>query len=365
MNTVYLTDSAYRDIVLETAEHPSTETGGILIGEVIDNDWFVVEVLDPGPRARRSAVAFEYNHSYATHLANKVARRYQAPLRLLGLWHRHPGSLDTFSSVDDETHLEYLRICRGGVALSGLVNIDPDFRMTFYRVERPLRYAHLPVEIGEQHFPPALLACKDAAEVARRLRRPTYQGSPAVRSTAVVEITLEHQPAPGADEPRRGLTGRLFEAALSPFLGPRPEAQVEEAPAYRPFRGEEVEPPPSRVASAEQVNLLDMLDIEFDYLYQRRSTFQFHVSPQEPGYRLEVSVVPALPRPPYPSRVEFVFYYRQGLPVVAIEGREQPYQPGLLARWYGCFDSPAGPPAAPPVAQEPRHEGPPTDRPVS
>jgi hypothetical protein len=347
MNTVYLSDSAFRDIALETAQHPKTETGGILLGEATSDGWFVVEVLDPGPRAHRLAVTFEYNHTYATHLASTVARRYQSPLRLLGLWHRHPGSLDVFSSVDDQTHLEYLRICPGGVALSALVNIDPEFRMTFYRVEQPLRYTRLPpVEIGDRHFPPALLARKDAAEVVRGLRRP----GPVVPDQKSVE------------EPRRSLPSRIFDAALASFLGSRQPTPAPEVPVYRPFHGEESAQPPPRAASAEQVALLDLIDGEFaDYLWERRWTFQSEVSPQEPGYRLEVTVLPGTPRPPYPSPVEFVFYHRQGLAMVAIEGREQPYQAGLLRRWYAQFDAPAEPPAA----QEPRHEGPPADRPVS
>src|SRR5262245_42009277 len=159
MDTVYLSDNAYRDVVLETADHPTTETGGILLGAANDRGWFVVEVLDPGPRANRSAVYFEYNHTYATHLANKVARRYQSPPGLLGLCHRHPGSLDEFTSVDDETHREYLNLLRGPF-ISMLVNIDPDFRMTFYRVEpgdRRPRHVRVQHVIGDGHFPEAML----------------------------------------------------------------------------------------------------------------------------------------------------------------------------------------------------------------
>lgn len=317
MDTVYLSDNAFRDVALELADHPTTETGGILLGEGTDKGWFVVEVLDPGPRTIRSAAYFEYNHTYATHLAHKVARRYQSPLRLLGLWHRHPGSLDEFSRTDDETHVEYLRLLRAPF-VSMLVNVDPDFRMTFYRVEptsRWPRYVRVECAIGDEHFPPAMLRRRDAAALVTGLRRPTS------RDRTVPE------PA------------RLSDVA---------------APRYAAFHAEG-QAAPKRAASPEQSALLDLLDAEFDYLDS--SALPYQVTPQEQGFHLAVSAA----REPYPPFVEFSFYYRGDVAVVAIDGTERPYNPGVVQQFYHQFDVP---PPQPP-AQEPVHEGPPSppDRP--
>lgn len=387
MDTVYLTENAFRDIVLETAEFPHVETGGILIGESTGNAWYVVEVLDPGPRASRSVAYFEYNHTYATHLANKVARRYQSRLRLLGLWHRHPGSLDTFSSVDDDTHREYLRLLQGGF-VSMLVNIDPDFRMTFYRVDaghRQPRYEQVRCVIGDQNFPPQLLALKKASEVAASLSRPAHREphpvppvrrqpptqpqhlpppqpiDPRQRQAIDQSMRIEYQQPvqppprpvqptaqqPPVETPRPGIINSVCN-----LIWPRQGEVVEEvrvAPHYAAYDGEEQQQVPQRRASAEQRNLLDMLDAEFDYLDANAAIFQYNISPQEPGFRLEVKLLMTPTRPPYPSRVEFMFYYRQSMPVVAVDGREQPYQPGLLRRWYAQFDAP--PPPPPPAPQ--------------
>jgi hypothetical protein len=104
-----------------------------------------------------------------------------------------------------------------------------------------------------------------------------------------------------------------------------------------------------------------MMDAEFDYLDTNSTVFSYHVSPQEPGFRLEVSLLPTPTRPVYPREVEFLFYYRGNVPVVAIEGREQPYLPGIVRTFYQQFDVP---PAS--AAQEPRHDGPaPVNRPDS
>src|SRR3984885_15814906 len=95
--TIFLSDQSYNEILNETSQHPNTETGGVLLGNYRDDKWFVVESIDPGPKAVLLHSYFEYDHSYVNHLSNKVRQRYAAPLRLLGLWHRHPGSFDRFS----------------------------------------------------------------------------------------------------------------------------------------------------------------------------------------------------------------------------------------------------------------------------
>lgn len=126
-DTIIFSDKSFLGIVAETYERSQTETGGILLGKIIGNTWYVIESLDPGPNSIFQQSYFEYDTPYVTHLANKITRFYQTKLQLLGLWHRHPGSFDSFSSTDDSTNREYaLRNSAG--AISGLVNLDPDFR---------------------------------------------------------------------------------------------------------------------------------------------------------------------------------------------------------------------------------------------
>ena len=46
---LFLSTRAYRRILLEVLEHFHTETGGVLLGQVVNGDTYVVESLDPGP----------------------------------------------------------------------------------------------------------------------------------------------------------------------------------------------------------------------------------------------------------------------------------------------------------------------------
>ena len=136
---VVFSDKAYNAIIRETFEWDPVETGGILLGHVLDNGcWIVMEVLPPGYGEGREGdnvyhemAYFEYNRKFVNYLAKSVAEQYEIPLELLGLWHRHPGGMDYFSGTDDGTNSSFAAQNPHGV-ISGLINVDPQLRMTMY-----------------------------------------------------------------------------------------------------------------------------------------------------------------------------------------------------------------------------------------
>ena len=136
---VVFSNRAYASVLAETTEKIKTETGGLFLGTVQDDTWYVIEAIDPGPNSIFQVAYFEYDQKYTQHLINKIANLYDRQLALIGLWHRHPGSLDQFSSTDDGTNAKYAAMRNEG-AISALVNIDPTFRITMYHVDKPCRY---------------------------------------------------------------------------------------------------------------------------------------------------------------------------------------------------------------------------------
>lgn len=156
---VIFSDRAYASILAETTEKIKTETGGLFLGAVDHDQWYVVEAIDPGPKSVFQVAYFEYDQAYTQHLINKIANLYEAPLSLIGLWHRHPGSFDQFSSTDDGTNSKYAMMRPEG-AISVLVNIDPIFRLTPYHVAQPCRYSVIEYEVGDHLIPDKLLKYK-------------------------------------------------------------------------------------------------------------------------------------------------------------------------------------------------------------
>ena len=165
---VVFSDRAYNAIIRETFEWNPVETGGIFLGHILDNGcWIVMEVLPPGYGEGREGDNvfheygyFEYNQKFVNYLAKSVAEQYEVPLELLGLWHRHPGSMDFFSGTDDVTNYTFAMQSTNGT-ISGLVNIDPQFRLTMYYLNHQAAndmngrpdYQKVEVEVGSDLIP--------------------------------------------------------------------------------------------------------------------------------------------------------------------------------------------------------------------
>lgn len=149
---IIFTDRAYVSVLAETAEKIQTETGGIFLGYRCGENWYVMEAIDPGPKSIFEIAYFEYDYKYVNHLSTKIARLYKRPLELLGLWHRHPGSFDQFSGTDDGTNRKFAGQSVDG-AISALVNVDPEFRLTVFHVGLPLAYTRVQYAVGDDLLP--------------------------------------------------------------------------------------------------------------------------------------------------------------------------------------------------------------------
>jgi len=160
---IIFSNRAYIALISETSEKIKTETGGIFLGCYEGGNWYVIETIDPGPKSVFQVAYFEYDKKYTEHLINKIARIYQSKLTLIGLWHRHPGSFDEFSSTDNGTNSEYAKMSPNG-AISVLVNIDPKFRITPYHVTLPLRYNKISYKVGDDLIPENLLQLKNTEQ---------------------------------------------------------------------------------------------------------------------------------------------------------------------------------------------------------
>lgn len=147
-------------LLVETREKIATETGGVFLGKYLNGIWYVVETIDPGPRAIFKTAYFEYDQDYINHLINKISRLYSQQLDLVGLWHRHPGSLDSFSMTDDGTNSKYAELSSSG-AISGLVNIDLAFRLTMYHVSLPLNYEKIEWMVDDELIPTEIKCLKE------------------------------------------------------------------------------------------------------------------------------------------------------------------------------------------------------------
>lgn len=180
---VVFSNRAYAAVLAETTEKIKTETGGLFLGAVQDDVFYIVEAIDPGPKSIFEVAYFEYDQQYTQHLINKVANLYRKKLTLIGLWHRHPGSFDHFSSTDDGTNAKYASMRQQG-AVSALVNIDPTFRLTVYHVEHPCRYSQIPYDVGNHLIPDEFLELKSPEDYLAMMDRMLHGGAKRTKPTS-------------------------------------------------------------------------------------------------------------------------------------------------------------------------------------
>jgi integrative and conjugative element protein (TIGR02256 family) len=214
---VVLSERAMVSVLAEVKEKIATETGGVFLGHRKGQVWYVVESIDPGPRSVFREAYFEYDRDYIIHLMNKVARLYREPLDVLGLWHRHPGSMDQFSSVDAGTNSEFAAMHAEG-AISALVNLDPEFRITMYEVQLPLQYRKVQVLVGNEHFRDTrLLAYREQDVLRKEMGRPG--ASPSKQMTTGWGNSPGAQVAASGNVPAPYPAGRI--QSYNPYAEPR------------------------------------------------------------------------------------------------------------------------------------------------
>lgn len=209
--TVIISDKAYNAMIRESfAKHP-VETGGILLGYILDNGlWVVMEMIPPGINGVFETAYFEYDQDFVNYLGTSVANQYKEPLQVLGLWHRHPGSMDYFSSTDDGTNSEFASKNPYGV-ISGLVNIDPSFRLTMYHLDhnngvrpRNIAYSTVDVEVGDDLIPEKFFALRYVDEERSELHpTPTHTNTKVAQTRSVPK------------SPRNGSDDEIVELVVS------------------------------------------------------------------------------------------------------------------------------------------------------
>jgi proteasome lid subunit RPN8/RPN11 len=171
---VVISDRALVQIAGEADSKIRTETGGLFLGHYENGVWNIIEASDPGVNGIFEVAYHESDEVYQNRVCEVISRSYKYPLVFLGMWHRHPGSLDTFSGTDDITNFKHAKDVGNG-CISALVNYDPYFRLTFYYVETDennrVRYTRLDYEIGDEKITnKEMLELKDLSSLKKYLK---------------------------------------------------------------------------------------------------------------------------------------------------------------------------------------------------
>lgn len=320
LKCVVFSERAFTAILSETQENLQTETGGVFLGHRDGDVWYVIESIDPGPKSIFEPTYFEYDRSYIDHLINKVSRLYMPQLDLVGLWHRHPGSFDSFSGTDDGTNKQYAALNDEG-AISALVNIDPTFRLTVYAVSLPLKYEKIKYIVGDAYIPIVFRQLRDNDALRRQISN---------TSSAVSLI-----PGPGVKGPK----SRRSKKAHVGF--PLPEA-INGAHTFSLSRAihsflmlrthEHSECPFTRLQTdldADILSILEVIDLDLLFLKQLGIACELSISPDGALHLKE-----AAKKDPTEPQFEASFGIGQGQALFCFDKCNYRYYPGLFRDAY-------------------------------
>lgn len=164
---VALSKRVYSSILSEVFQDIKNETGGVLLGNIVNGIWYVVDSVDPGLNKVTRPDFFQWDTEYVNHLVEKLASLYRFPLTILGFWHKHPGSMDYFTEIDERAIYSNLVKSRFGL-LSMIVNIDPELRMSFYYCWNNC-LSRVRYDVGDEYFPQELLEYASPEIIVERI----------------------------------------------------------------------------------------------------------------------------------------------------------------------------------------------------
>ena len=264
---VVMSDRAYRSVIAEACAHMSTETGGILLGRQVNGVWFVTEVIDPGMNVTLRPELFSYDAAYVNHLIPKVSAIYDYQLEILGIWHRHPGSMDFFSYTDDVSHDLIVHHDLERPIISMLVNFDPVFRRTMYYVDDDVNYRKVELITGDDQMIPEFLKLSDINALFKRfgeLRRSPEYVAPAEAAPApvTVEKATEEpaaattdapaEEAPAEAEAKTEEAATVEETVAEPVAEEKPDEATESAPSSEGIEPDHGEAKTEEAATVEE-----------------------------------------------------------------------------------------------------------------
>lgn len=103
---VYVSLDALNSISKEVEISKNTETGGILLGKLLQNgDVLITHAIGPGPNSIRKQYEFRKDFDYSVRMLEILYSRYSVDF--LGDWHKHPTGCVNYSNRD---HKSMIRI---------------------------------------------------------------------------------------------------------------------------------------------------------------------------------------------------------------------------------------------------------------
>lgn len=100
---IHILKSKLRTIIQETRSHYPLETGGMLLGYIKENKYYVMDLVEAGPKAIHKENYFLPDGKYQQPILEQKFNKSNGLITFLGDWHSHPNADSYLSDLDMET----------------------------------------------------------------------------------------------------------------------------------------------------------------------------------------------------------------------------------------------------------------------
>ena len=137
MKVVY-SKRSFVSMVLESEYYTNMgkETGGVLLGQIRDNIYYVLESILPGFLAHHKSGSFKYDNDFVDYTATHLSSIYNVPLEVVGVWHTHINAPSVFSPADQMLNEKFLTMSVDNRVLSVIITESSERMINCFDVSK-------------------------------------------------------------------------------------------------------------------------------------------------------------------------------------------------------------------------------------
>ncbi len=128
------------------------ETGGVFLGVIDNDDYYIIESSSPGMNAVHRVNSFEYDAEFIGYISTKHANIYKHPLEVIGLWHTHWDGENMFSEPDNMLNHKFVDAYKTNI-ISLLITESDQLMMKAYLVDSADECKNINIQYGDLNIP--------------------------------------------------------------------------------------------------------------------------------------------------------------------------------------------------------------------
>lgn len=147
---VWIKKDVLKKIFLNGNKWLPTETGGILMGYSVSDEYIITDFIGPGEKATHEADSFEPDQVFHESEIARIYKDSEFKVTYLGDWHTHPNSFPYLSNTDKKTACKIAKYKKARLENPIMLVASPpnlDFKIWIYKRNKLTRNDYIEGDI--------------------------------------------------------------------------------------------------------------------------------------------------------------------------------------------------------------------------